>query len=332
VDEGVVARLTVRLPGYQHEERDPGEEDTLDLKDILVIDTVIGASLSLKNQMDDSITTQENISSCQEKSPNGLPDKLNDEETCQPHVRLPRVNSFRPHRIEKDDFSARIPQAPIIISKQDWIDVDEGVAARSAVRFPGRRNEEDLSARQELDEPLLNDLNEDTEETEKKLSYSCLLLVDPVEKTCLAETAWNEELGDCRNEPHDFQISVDNGIDYEDRNNNGIFDSKQNGPKDVTQEESQIMDLNIPSIELTDIPGDAPDDKSSQLDVQTGIVDDPYSFIFPLFVECAYDLEVCSPFGSTTEKDMRVHLMDGIGCQLVDPPTNLLSPRLVLAE
>jgi hypothetical protein len=79
------------------------------------------------------------------------------------------------------------------------------------------------------------------------------------------------------------------------------------------------MDLNIPSIELTDIPGDAPDDKFSQLDIQTGIVDDPYSFNFPLFVECAYDLEVCSPFGSTTEKDMRVYLMDGIGCQLVDP-------------
>ena len=103
-----------------------------------------------------------------------LPDELNGEETGRPHVRLPRVNGFRPHRIDKDNFSIRIPQAPMIFSKKDWIDVDEDVAARSTVRFPGH------SARQELDEPSLNDLNEDTEEIDKKWSCSCLLFVDPV--------------------------------------------------------------------------------------------------------------------------------------------------------
>jgi hypothetical protein len=82
--------------------------------------------------------------------------------------------------------------------------------------------------------------------------------------------------------------------DYEDRNSNSISDSKQNRPKDVTRKESQILDLNIPSIELTDIPGDAPDgetndfDHGSQLDVQTGIVDNPYSLDLSLFAERAF--------------------------------------------
>jgi len=116
----------------------------------------------------------------QEKSPNRLRHELNDKATCQPHVRLPKVNSFRPHRIDK---GVRIPKAPIVISVKNWIDVDQDVATRSAVRFPGHRNEEDLPARQELDEPLLNGLNEDTD---KKWSYSCLLFADPIEETCLA--------------------------------------------------------------------------------------------------------------------------------------------------
>ena len=66
----------------------------------------------------------------------------------------------------------------------------------------------------------------------------------------------------------------------------------------MTREESQILDLNILSIELTDIPVDAADDKTndfdhrSQLDVQTEIIDDPYSLNLSLFVECAYDPEV----------------------------------------
>jgi len=45
-----------------------------------------------------------------------------------------------------------------------------------------------------------------------------------------------------------------------------------------------------------------------------------------LFVECAYNLEVCLPFSSALKKDMRVHLMDGIGYQLVDPAYQLVIP------
>jgi hypothetical protein len=138
--------------------------------------------------------------------------------------------------------------------------------------------------------------NENTEEPiDGRCSYPCLFFVDPVEETCLAETAWNEEIGelnDHRNESYGSRISIDNGIDYEDRNSS-ISDSKQNRPKDMTRKESQILDFNIPSIELTDIPGDTPDDETndfdhgSQLDVQTGIVDDPYSLDFSLSMECA---------------------------------------------
>jgi hypothetical protein len=270
-DESRMARPTVRFPGYRHEERSP------DLKDILVPDTVISASLSFKtdkqdesrkNQMADSISvmpTLENISSCQEKLPNELPDELNGEETGRPHVRLPRVNGFRPHRIDKDNFSIRIPQAPMIFSKKDWIDVDEDVATRSTVRFPGH------SARQELDEPSLNDLNEDTEEIDKKWSCSCLLFVDPVEETCLAEMAWNEELGDCKNESHDSQISVDSGIDRNSDICNDISDGKQNGLNGLAREVSQIVEFNIPGTESTNMLDDSNYERD-KLDAQIEIV------------------------------------------------------------
>ena len=254
-----------------------------------------------------------------------LSGEQNDEDPCRSRiaisVRLP-MNDFRISRLSDDDLAVATP-APVTTTSKNQIVVDEDMIAVGSmvVRLPGRQDLE-LSLSSSPSPSDVQKAKEDTEGIDTKWACLCLLSGDPVEETCLAETAWNEELDDCRNESHDSQISVDSGIDHEDRNRdvcNDISDSKQNGPKDVTQEESQSLDLNI--------LGDAPDDKAndfghrSQLDVQTGIVDGPYSFNL---LECAYDPGVCLPFGSTPEKDIRIHLMDGIGCQLVDPAYQLV--------
>ena len=265
-----------------------------------------------------------------------LSDELNDEIPCRSrmaitddqYIRLPSahspMNDFRISRLSDDGLFIEISEVPTNTSKNQ-ITMDEGILADGpvVVRLPERQ---DLVLSRTLPPSLLNveKTKEDTEDTKKGL-HPCLFLIDSVEETRIAETALNEEVGELNNhrdESHSFRISVDSGIDYED----------QNEPKDVTQEKSQILDLNIPSIELTDILGDALDDKvddfdhTGQLDIQTGIVDDPYSFNLPLFVECAYNLEVCLPFSSALKKDMRVHLMDGIGYQLVDPAYQLVIP------
>ena len=174
------------------------------------------------------------------------------------------------------------------------------------VRLPGRQDLE-LSLSPSPSPSDIQKAKEDTEGIDTKWACLCLLSADPVEETCLAETAWNEELDDCRNESHDSQISVDSGLDHEDWNRdvcNDISDSKQNGLKGLTGEESRIIELN----------------DLGQLDVQTGIVDESNSIDLSLFVGCAYDPEVCLPFGSTT------HLIDGISRQL-DPVYQLDIPQ-----
>jgi len=297
-DEDVsIIRPVIRLPGYRHDEKDSDGED-IDSED-----TSFYALPSLetsehyrsqKIRTDDVMLSPEDPSFCQEKLSNELSNEPNNE-TCQPHVRLPRVTSFRPHRIDEDNFFVGTSQSPMITSK-DRIAVSEDIiVVELVVRLPERQ---DLL--RSLSPPLsskTDQTNENTEETDGRCLYSCLFFVDPVEETCLAETAWNEEIGelnDHRDESHGSRISIDNGIDYEDRNSNSISDNKQNRPKNVTRKESQILDLNIPSIELIDIPGDAPDgetndfDHGSQLDVQTGIVDNPYSLDLSLFAERAF--------------------------------------------
>src|ERR1700722_11672536 len=217
VDEDTVARPPVLLPWYRRGDKDPDEED-IDFEDILIVD----ASLSLETsghdecqekRIVDSIVVMpppEDASFCQEKLPNRLSDEPNDEETCQPHVRLPRVTSFRPHRIDEDNFSAGIPQAPMIASK-DQIVVSEDVGL--VVRLPERQDL--LRSLSPYLSSKTDQTNENTEEIDGRCSYPYLFFVDPVEETCLAEAAWNEEIAEPNNH-------------HEDRNSDGVS-GKTNG-------------------------------------------------------------------------------------------------------
>ncbi|KAN0068774.1 hypothetical protein V8E54_012943 [Elaphomyces granulatus] len=259
-----------------------------------------------------------------------LSDELNDEDGDRSRisVRLP-TNDFRNSRLSDDGLLVVTPEAPVNASK-DRITVGEDMTAVGpvVVRLPERRDLE-LSL---PPSPLLPDVEKakrDTKGIDKKWSCPYLLSVDPVEETCLAETAWNEELNDCRNESHGSRISVASGIDCEHRDSNvcnDISESKQDGLKDSTREESQITELESPCIGLADLPGDVPGDKTDdsfdhrrQFNIQIGMINDYHSTDLFLFVECVYDPEVCLPFGSTPGKDFRVHLMDRISCQLVNP-------------
>jgi hypothetical protein len=75
----------------------------------------------------------------------------NDQCPHQPFVRLPRKGDR--HYGLDDRLSVGDSQSPVTTSKGDSIDMGEDVVTRLTVRFPYHRSE-DLSARQELDEPL----------------------------------------------------------------------------------------------------------------------------------------------------------------------------------
>ncbi|KAN0087075.1 hypothetical protein V8E54_000763 [Elaphomyces granulatus] len=80
-----------------------------------------------------------------------LSDKRSEEDSCQPHVRLPKVKVFRPHI---NNPSARVAEAPIITSKEDWIALDEDTVVRPTVRCPGYMDRDISALREEIDDEL----------------------------------------------------------------------------------------------------------------------------------------------------------------------------------
>jgi hypothetical protein len=276
--EDGVTRLTVRFPDHQSED------------------------LSARQELDELLNEQDDESPCRSR--------------ISISVRIP-INDFRILRLSDDGLFVATPKAPVNASK-DRITVGEDMAAVGpvVVRLPERQ---DLRLSLSLSPPL-PDVEEDTNGIDRK--WSCPpLSVDPVEETCLAETAWNEELNGCR-KCHDSRISVDSSIDCEYRNSNvrnDISVSKPDELKDLTRE---ITGFDSPCIGLADITGDVFDNKTDdnfdhrrQFDVQVRTIDYP-SIDLSLLMECVY--ERCLPFSSTPWKDFRAHLIDRIGCQLVN--------------
>ena len=260
--EDIVTRLTVRFPDHRSED------------------------LSTRQELDELLNEQDDENPCRSR--------------ISMSVRLP-INDFRILRLSDDGLFVATPEATVNASK-DRITVGEDMAAVGpvVVRLPERQ---DLRLSLSLSPPLpdVEEAKEDTNGIDRK--WLCPpLSVDPVEETCLAETAWNEELKDCRNESHGSRISVASGIDCEYRDSNTYNDIYNGGLKDLTREASRVTKLEIPCIGLTDIPGDVLDDKTDdnfdhrkQFDVQVRTINDYHSINLPLFAECVYDPEACLP-------------------------------------
>ncbi|KAN0081808.1 hypothetical protein V8E54_003106 [Elaphomyces granulatus] len=68
-----------------------------------------------------------------------------------------KVKVSRPHI---NNPSARVAEAPIITSKEDWIALDEDTVVRPTVRCPGYMDRDLSATREEIDE-LLHELNEE---------------------------------------------------------------------------------------------------------------------------------------------------------------------------
>ena len=173
----------------------------------------------------------------------------------QPLVRLPRrdvVQLYRP-----DDFVARIPEAPVVTSRENEIVTDEDL--RPLVRLlDHRRHDEredcfngntllfDIEVchhqchgshegdRKEVSLSLSTPLSPapDIEEIGAEWSHSCLLAADPVLEALLVEAAWNREdnvvsVYSKENEPNDVirQVTPQTMDGYPDQD----FDSDSNG-------------------------------------------------------------------------------------------------------
>ena len=76
----------------------------------------------------------------------------------RPLLRPPSRDN-RPHRLD-GQLLVRDPKPPMIISKEDWINVDKAVEASPTVQFRRHGNEENLHASLESDEQM-DELNED---------------------------------------------------------------------------------------------------------------------------------------------------------------------------
>ena len=273
--EDIVTRLTVRFPDHRSED------------------------LSTHQELDKLLNEQDDESPCRSR--------------ISMSVRLP-INDFRILRLSDDGLFVATPEAPVNASK-DRITVGEDMAAVGPVivRLPERQ---DLRLSLSLSPPLpdVEEAKEDTNGIDKK--WSCPpLSVDPVEETCLAETAWNEELNGCR-KCHDSRISVDSGIGCEYRNSNVHNDISVSEPDELKDLTREIRGFDSPCIGLADIPGDIFEDKTDDIfdhrrkfDVQVRTINDYHSIDLSLFVECFYDPEACLLFGSTPWEDF---------CQLVN--------------
>ena len=286
--EDVVTRLTVRFPYHRSED------------------------LSARQELDEPLNEQDDESPYRSR--------------ISMSVRLP-TNDFRIRRPSDDGLSVAIPETPVNASK-DRIAVGEDMAAVGpmVVRLPERQ---DLRLSLSLSPPLPDvaeaEAKEDTNGIDRKWSCPPPRSIDPVEETCLAETAWNEELNGCR-KCHDSRIPVDSGIDCEYRNSNVHNDISVSEPDELKDLTREITGFDSPCIGLADIPGDIFEDKTDDIfdhrrkfDVQVRTINDYHSIDLSLFVECFYDPEACLLFGSTPWEDFRVHLIDRIGCQFVNP-------------
>ena len=291
------------------------KEDSIDMGEDIVTGLTVrfpdhrSKDLSTRQELDELLNEQDDESPCRSR--------------ISMSVRLP-INDFRILRLSDDGLSVAIPETPVNASK-DRITVGEDMAAVGpvVVRLPERQ---DLRLSLSLSPPLpdVEEAKEDTNGIDRK--WSCPpLSVDPFEETCLAETAWNEELNGCR-KCHDPRISVDSGIDCEYRNSNVRNDISVSEPDELKDLTREITGFDSPCIGLADIPGDIFEDKTDDIfdhrrkfDVQVRTINDYHFIDLSLFVECFYDPEACLLFGSTPWEDFRVHLIDRIGCQFVNP-------------
>jgi hypothetical protein len=280
--EDGVTRLTVRFPDHRSED------------------------LSARQELDELLNEQD------------------DESPCRSRISLP-INDFRILRPSDGGLSVATPEAPVNASK-DRITVREDMTAVGlvVVQLPERQDPR-LSLSPSPPLPDVEESKEDTNGIDRKWSCPPPLFVDPVEETCLAETAWNEELNDCRKESHGSRISVASGIGCEYRNSNVHNDISVSEPDELKDLTREITGFDSPCIGLADIPGDIFEDKTDDIfdhrrkfDVQVRTINDYHSIDLSLFVECFYDPKACLLFGSTPWEDFRVHLIDRIGCQLVN--------------
>jgi hypothetical protein len=138
----------------------------------------------------------------------------NDDQCLPPVVRLPEMDSFRFFR-SISCFSSGTPVAIMATSKNQIVADEDMIAVGPVVvRLPGRQDVE-LSLSPSPSPSDVQKAEEDTEGIDTKWSCLCLLSIDPVEETCLAEAAWNEEIAEPNNH-------------HEDRNSDGVS-GKTNG-------------------------------------------------------------------------------------------------------
>ena len=79
----------------------------------------------------------------------GLSDKRSEEDSRQPHVRLPKAKVSRLHI---NNPFAGVAEAPMITSKEGWIALDEDIVVRPTVRCPGYMDRDLSALREEIDE------------------------------------------------------------------------------------------------------------------------------------------------------------------------------------
>ena len=161
-------------------------------------------------------------------------DKLNEEDACQsrieitgdrcsqPLVRLPGRDDVQLYRPD-DNFVARIPEAPVVTSRENGIVTDEDlVIFQPLVQLPGCRRREEfgentlsLHAEEVLRQDAKNICQKDTlslspsllsplspllEEANEKWSCHHFLGLDPAQQASLVVEAWNEMLNSCYND------------------------------------------------------------------------------------------------------------------------------------
>jgi hypothetical protein len=153
--------VVLTLPSETRAEKDPDDQNVNSENTVVVAEPTVdietyGHDENQNNQLDSSVVVMPWLDTCAKDVENTRLDFSNEDvikDDRQPNVRLPKTD-FRPHRLSDDNFSVRVPEPLIIISKESWIAMSEGTVVRPAVRCPDYLDEDRSPYWEELDKPL----------------------------------------------------------------------------------------------------------------------------------------------------------------------------------
>jgi hypothetical protein len=153
--------VVMTLPSETRAEKDPDDQNVNSENTVVVAEPTVdietyGHDENQNSRLDSSVVVMPWLDTCVKDVENTRLDFSNEdmiEDDRQPNVRLSKTD-FRPHRLSDDNFSVRVPEPLIIISKEIRIATSEGTVVRPTVRCPGYLDEDRSPHWEELDKPL----------------------------------------------------------------------------------------------------------------------------------------------------------------------------------